>query len=107
MGFSGRGTAAALGCALIALGVTSAEGAGTVPAGARKGAATVTPLPAQTLVLTIGAGAQRSCASDRPLHASGVGLTTWTASVDGSVAVRLRGDERNDWDLALFDSATG
>src|SRR5207249_841250 len=25
----------------------------------------------------------------------------------GSVAFRLRGDGRNDWDLALFDSATG
>jgi hypothetical protein len=33
--------------------------------------------------------------------------TTYTAADQGLLSVRLRGDERSDWDLALFDELTG
>ncbi|MEA2399198.1 MAG: hypothetical protein QOK25_2754 [Thermoleophilaceae bacterium] len=46
---------------------------------------------------------------DRQLAAgtAGVSVTRWTAPVDGYVQAKLTGDAKNDWDLALFDAASG
>src|SRR3954451_13452465 len=69
-------------------------------------AASVTPLPATSRTVSIGKAASTSCAGGLLDRRSGVSVTRWTATDDGSVSVRLAGDERNDWDLALFDAAS-
>jgi murein tripeptide amidase MpaA len=89
---------AALVCALIA--VTGAP--------AEQQAPLATPLASTTKKLTISASTAASC-TDRLVAAGtqGASLTRWSAPVTGYVQVRLAGDERNDWDLALFDSRSG
>jgi dihydroneopterin aldolase len=67
-----------------------------------------TPLAPTTKKLTISASTVQSC-TDRLVRAGtqGASVTRWTAPLTGYVQVRLNGDERNDWDLALFDSRSG
>jgi hypothetical protein len=61
-----------------------------------------------TRKITIGATTGASCIERRRAPGSaGAGVTRWTAPVDGYVQARLNGDARNDWDLALFDAASG
>src|SRR3954447_6636314 len=68
-------------------------------------AAGVTPLPATARTVSVAKAASTSCGSGLLDGRSGVNVTRWTATDDGSVNIRLAGDERNDWDLALFDGA--
>ncbi len=67
----------------------------------------VTVLPPSSAVLKSPAAVQRSCAARELSQGRGVSVTEWTATDDGSVTARLRGGEQSDWDLALFDAASG
>jgi hypothetical protein len=57
--------------------------------------------------LTIGAGHAQSCTVQRSAGSRGVAVQRWSAPADGAVQMRLGGNARNDWDLALFDAASG
>ncbi|MFL5884420.1 MAG: M14 family zinc carboxypeptidase, partial [Thermoleophilaceae bacterium] len=70
-------------------------------------AAPVTPLPPTSKTVSIARAASTSCGGGLLAGRAGVSVTRWTATDDGSVDIRLAGDERNDWDLALFDAASG
>jgi hypothetical protein len=89
----GRGLGIALACGL------------TLPAISQAGA--VTKLPTRTDTVTIGAGANRSCLAHRTAGTRGVALRSYSARSDGAVSMRLRGGSRDNWDLALFDAASG
>ena len=76
-----------------------------VPAAAMAGA--VTKLPTTTETLSIPAAAAQSCAAHHAGGARGVSLRSFVAKADGAVTMHLRGGERDNWDLALFDTASG
>jgi hypothetical protein len=65
----------------------------------------VTKLNTTTQTLSIPAAAEQSCATRQA--GKGVSLSSYTAKADGAVTMRLQGGARDDWDLALFDSASG
>jgi murein tripeptide amidase MpaA len=67
----------------------------------------VTKLPTTSETLSVPAASARSCASHQSADARGVSLRSYTAKADGAVTMRLRGGARDNWDLALFDTATG
>jgi hypothetical protein len=82
---------------------TTLVAAATAPAGQQ--APLVKPLSPTTKRLVVSATTSQSCTDRQAAPGTrGVSLTRWTAPVDGYVQVRLNGDERNDWDLALFDA---
>ena len=71
-------------------------------------AATTTPRVLPTIERTISiADAQKRDCRIEASGAEGVATRSWTARDDGFVLVRLHGTKRSDWDLALFDAATG
>src|SRR4051794_18537869 len=94
MGSFGRGTGRRLASGLTVL-------IASLACVATAGAATT------TRTLTVGAGADRSCATSQPASGSGVTQTRWTARRDSSMVARLRGGAADDWDLALFDARSG
>jgi len=67
----------------------------------------VTVLPPTSALVKAPAAMKRSCVARELSSSRGVSVTQWTATDDGSVTARLGGDEQNDWDLALFDAASG
>jgi len=71
-------------------------------------AATTTPrvLPTVERTVSIADAQERDCRTEAS-GAKGVATRSWTAPDHGFVAVRLHGTDRSDWDLALFDAATG
>jgi hypothetical protein len=70
-------------------------------------AAKVTQLPWTNAKLRIPAAVKRSCSAGELRGRRGVAVREWTATDDGSMAARLTGPRRADWDLALFDAASG
>src|SRR5436190_6632602 len=68
-------------------------------------AAAPASLPVVKRTLAARATAQRNCSS--PLGGRGVARTTYTAPMAGFVTARSAGSDRSDWDLGLFDAATG
>jgi hypothetical protein len=74
---------------------------------AASAAGDVTKLPTTTQKLSIPAAGAESCATRQSGAARGVSLRSYTARADGAVTMRLRGGARDDWDLALFDTASG
>ena len=65
-----------------------------------------TALPAVQRTLVAPASAQQDCTS-KPLSGTGVAKTTYTAPMSGFVTVRSAGADSSDWDLGLFDAASG
>jgi hypothetical protein len=84
-----------LGLALVALPASSAHAAG------------ITQLPTSTAKLTIPSAAAGSCLAHRSAGTRGTSLRSYTARADGAVRIRLAGGPRDDWDLTLFDTASG
>src|SRR3954469_22509223 len=82
-------------------------GVGLAVAVALPAQAGVTVLPSTSAPVKAPAAVKRSCAARELSGGRGVSVTQWTATDDGSVTARLGGDEQNDWDLALFDAASG
>jgi hypothetical protein len=71
-------------------------------------AATTTPRVLPTVERTVSiADAQKRDCRTQAAGAAGVATRSWTAPDAGFVAVRLHGADSSDWDLALFDAATG
>src|SRR3954451_17697964 len=70
-------------------------------------AAGVTNLGTSTSMVTIGAGANRSCLSHYSAGTRGVDVRSFTARADGAVRIKLAGGARDDWDLAVFRTASG
>jgi hypothetical protein len=70
-------------------------------------AGSVTKLRASSATVSIPAAAARSCAAHQVGGARGVSLRSYVAKADGAVTMHLRGGERSNWDLALFDTASG
>jgi murein tripeptide amidase MpaA len=71
-------------------------------------AATTTPsvLPTLERTVSLDSTEARDCRTEAA-GARGVAMHTWNAPDHGYVAVRLAGPATSDWDLALFDAATG
>jgi murein tripeptide amidase MpaA len=65
-----------------------------------------TALPPVERTLVAATGAQNDCTS-KPLSGTGVARTTYTAPMSGFVTVRSAGSDTSDWDLGLFDAASG
>src|SRR4051812_20992021 len=63
-------------------------------------------LPAIQRTLVAPASAKTDCSS-KPLTGTGVARTTYTALMSGFVTARAGGDDAGDWDLGLFDAASG
>jgi hypothetical protein len=59
-----------------------------------------------TRTLTVTGAATGSCATSEPAGGRGVATTRWTAPTDSSVRAAIA-DGAGDWDLALFDAASG
>src|SRR4051812_189614 len=78
----------------------------TLPATA-SAAAGVTKLEPTRQTFTIPAAAHRSCTARQSAGTRGVYVSRYTAVSDGAIIARLRGGSRDDWDLALFDAASG
>src|SRR3954469_18767237 len=76
----------------------------TAAAGA---SAAITRLHPTSQTLSIAAAKNRSCATNQATGARGVSLRSYAAKADGAITAHLRGGERGDWDLALFDAASG
>jgi hypothetical protein len=70
-------------------------------------AAGVTKLAPTAHTLTIPAAAKRSCTVRHSAGTRGVGIERYTAAADGAITARLRGGAYDDWDLAVFDAASG
>ena len=71
-------------------------------------AATTTPRALPTIERTVAVGEtqKRDCRT-RAAGADGVATRSWTAPDTGFVGVRLHGARTSDWDVAVFDAATG
>src|SRR3954452_19929911 len=67
----------------------------------------ITKLPTTTSTLTIAQAANGSCLAARGAGTSATALRSWRAPDDGAVNFRLLGGQRDDWDLSLFDVASG
>src|SRR3954453_9139024 len=72
-----------------------------------KAAPGVPHLGTSTTMVTIGAGANRSCLARQSAGTSGVDVRSFTARADGAVRIKLAGGARDDWDLAVFKSSNG
>jgi hypothetical protein len=88
---------------------TAAVAAGiSLPAGAATAADDpVATLPAVKHKLSAAGAKRRDCAPRAPKSARGVDTATYRAPIDGYVTVRLASKRASDWDLALYDKATG
>src|SRR4051812_46877408 len=67
----------------------------------------ITKLPTTTGTLTIAQAANGSCLAARGAGTKATALRSWRAPDDGAVRVKLAGGQRDDWDLSLFDVASG
>src|SRR4051812_10458333 len=90
----------------IASGLAAGLALLAMPAAAQASAG-VTQLGTSTSMVTIGAAANRSCLSHHSAGAQGVDVRSFTARADGAVRIRLAGGSRDDWDLAVFRTASG
>src|SRR3954471_10347543 len=70
-------------------------------------AAGVTKLSPTSQTLTIPSAAGGSCTARQSAGTRGVAVTRYTAASDGAITAHLRGGGYDDWDLALFDAASG
>src|SRR4051794_32874215 len=95
----GRRVARGLGIALALAALTAS------PSHAATGG--ITKLPTTTGTLTIAQAANGSCLAARGAGTKATALRSWRAPDDGAVRVKLAGGQRDDWDLALFDVASG
>ncbi len=76
--------------------------------GARAAETGYRPLATLHRALSAGSSVGRAdCATTNLAGRSGVATTSWTAPQAVSVAARLSGPSGSDWDLAVFDHATG
>lgn len=64
-------------------------------------------LPAVKGVLTTESAADRTCADRARSGARGVALASYRAPMAGFISTRLSSSDSSDWDLALFDTASG
>src|SRR4051794_7193251 len=76
-----------------------------VPAAA--GAAAYTALPPVLKTLSAPAVGGSSCAADQASSLAGIAKTDYVAPMSGYVSVRGSAPDSSDWDLAVFDAATG
>jgi hypothetical protein len=93
---------AILAIAAIATGIALPSGSA---AAAQDGA--VATLPAVKHSLSAAGAKRQSCAPRAARGARGVDTATYRAPIDGYVTVRLASKRASDWDLALYDRATG
>jgi Zinc carboxypeptidase len=70
-------------------------------------AAGVTKLAPTTQTFSVPAAAKRSCSVRQSAGTRGVGVQRYTAAADGAITAHLRGGAYDDWDLAIFDAASG
>src|SRR3954452_15754062 len=70
-------------------------------------AAGVTKLSPTSQTLTIPRATGGSCTARQSAGTRGVAVTRYTAASDGAITAHLRGGGYDDWDLALFDAASG
>ncbi|MDQ3934762.1 MAG: hypothetical protein M3340_09055 [Actinomycetota bacterium] len=92
--------------AMVALGGVAAAAA--LPSGASaKADEVVRTLPASKHTLSAPAAKRRECARRASTRARGVDTATYRAPMTGYVTVRLAAARGSDWDLALYDRATG
>jgi hypothetical protein len=63
-------------------------------------------LPTVERSLSAAQAVKQSCVADRAGRA-GAATTSWIAPMSGYVTTRLAASDRSDWDLTLFDAATG
>ena len=65
-------------------------------------------LPPSDQDLTAAQAVKRTCAARLlSANANGIARDMWKAPMSGFVNVRLSGARRSDWDLAVFDAASG
>jgi Zinc carboxypeptidase len=93
-----RGSAGAL--AAIALACVALPASASAAAG-------VTKLAPTTQTLTIPSAGGGSCTVRQSAGTRGVAVSRYTAVSDGAITAHLRGGGYDDWDLALFDAASG
>ena len=75
---------------------------------ATAGAAAPRALPPVEKDLVAAKAVKRTCATRlRGSQARGIDVAAWTAPMSGFVNVRMSGARRSDWDLAVFDRASG
>src|SRR4051794_26353930 len=70
-------------------------------------AAGVTKLSPTSQTLTIPSAAGGACTARRSGGTRGVAVSRYTAASDGAITAHVRGGGYDDWDLALFDAASG
>src|SRR4051794_36336423 len=70
-------------------------------------AAGATKLSPTSQTLTIPSAAGGSCTARQSAGTRGVAVSRYTAASDGAITAHLRGGGYDDWDLALFDAASG
>src|SRR3954447_22089299 len=85
---------------VLATGVLSAVAAAA-------GAAQYTALPAVLKTLSAPSASSRPCVADQASSLAGVATTDYVAPMSGYVSVRGAAPDSSDWDLAVFDAATG
>src|SRR3954451_7175132 len=67
----------------------------------------VTKLSPTSQTLAIPSAAGGSCTTRQSAGTRGVAVSRYTAASDGAITAHLRGGGYDDWDLALFDAASG
>src|SRR2546423_14531396 len=70
-------------------------------------AAGVTKLSPTSQTLTIPSAAGGSCTARQSAGTRGVAVSRYSAASDGAITAHLRGGAYDDWDLAVFDVASG
>jgi hypothetical protein len=70
-------------------------------------AANFTKLAGTRETFTIPTAAKRSCTARQSAGTRGVYVSRYTAVANGAISAHLLGGARDDWDLALFDVASG
>jgi hypothetical protein len=66
-----------------------------------------TALPSAEGTLHSGTAAERDCSARSHAGSTGVATTRWTAPISGFLNVRSAASDASDWDLAVFDAASG
>src|SRR3954465_14666698 len=75
--------------------------------GSASAAAGVTKLSPTSQTLAIPSAAGGSCTTRQSAGTRGVAVSRYSAVSDGAITAHLRGGGYDDWDLALFDAASG
>lgn len=77
------------------------------PVASASAATPTATLPPVKQALTTHAAANRTCADRAPSGARGVALGSYRAPMAGFISTHLSASDNSDWDLALFDAASG